>query len=49
MKFFKELILYTLLNILARHFICRALLAVNNMFDATEILQGQNNVQLNCS
>ena len=41
MKFFKKLILYTLLNILARHFICRALLAVNNMFDATEILQDE--------
>ena len=33
--------MYTLLNILARHFICRALLAVNNMFDATEILQDE--------
>ena len=25
----------------ARHFLCRALLSVNNMFDATEILQDE--------
>ena len=37
----RHLVLTLFLFLAARHFLCRALLAVNNIFDVTEILEDQ--------